>query len=372
MRRVLIPAMVACLGFVCSFTTGACGGGGTIFVVDPLTLFSGTYCLSGFEGDVGVPDEAKAQWGSLTPDGAGMVGASLLENVNGVLGGPFVQPPLPYTVDASGRLTLLVAGVPFLRGGLSAGGRLGCLAMVSNGVAPSIYLLGRKSSGLGTASLNGAYHAIVFFYDHTSMEDGTLFGATVTFDGAGTNSAAGSQNLQGVQGPVGPLPGTYSVAANGALLGDFFGGLVAVQGVVLLGGDVVLASGSTTAGEFPLLLALVKKTAGATNATLSGTYHTVGIRADNAPPPETWVSTVATISADGAGMASLGASTRNDDGVVTDLPAAGGAPYTVAGDGALDGNGGAVLGGVSASGDVAIFAGGSGAGDEPEFFFLMR
>ncbi len=378
MTRWHHAAVLFCVGLMLVLTTGACGSGSTTTTptgttttpTDPLALFSGTYCLAGFSGRAGAPDEGSTSWGDIVSDGAGMVvGGMTSNNENGVISGPnpIVPPNLPYAVNPGGYLELTLAFLPFLWGGISSTGAVAAVMQLSQN--PGIFILGKKSGSYTNASLNGAYFLCAFMYDQGALEDRTRWG-TATFDGAGGGNTNVSSNNQGViGGPVGAAL-NYNVAADGTVTGDLLG--FALTGAILDGGELIVLGGATAAGV-PILMLLVQSGAGLSNASLTGTYHVTAIEAENAPPPDTWLSFITTFAADGAGTFTVGAFTSNSDGSLTTFPPVGSTlDYAVAGNGLLNVNVGEMFGGVSPSGRYAIFAGGAGAGDDPQFFFLFK
>jgi hypothetical protein len=371
MHRLHVVCLIACLGL--GLTTSACGSGGgdrtAVTILDPQSQFSGTYCIVGFAGDAGLPDQARTTWGTVISDGSSMItGGMTFSNENGTVSGPnpVTPPPLDYNVDDDYQLAITFGGLPFLLGGLTSDGNVGCVCSIAN--EPGVFILGRKSGTYSNASLNGLYHLCAFFYDQAVMEDGTRWG-TVTFDGAGGGSTNTAANDQGVISGPAAMALTYAVASNGSVTGMMLGR--DVTGQILAGGELLTLAGDTVAGH-PIMIVLIRATTGASDATLSGTYHGLRLEANNGAPPDTWTSSVTRFVFDGAGMFTIGAVTNNMDGMVTTSPVGGGAPYAVLGNGELSFAGGAVMGAVSGSGRFVMAAGGTGAGDDPEFYVMVR
>jgi hypothetical protein len=290
----------------------------------------------------------------------------LFENTNGVLGGP-TSPgaAIPYTVDALRTFTWNL-GTPALRGGVSADGSVACLASILAGLDPAMFVMGRKSGTWSNADLAGLYFLCFFAYLNPS--DSAIFGTAVLDGAGGVSGGTVMENLDGA--PIGPSATmlTYAAAADGSLTGSFFG--LAATGAILAGGELILLSGGTVAADDPFLLLLVKAGAGLSNASLNGSYFAVGLEADTGPPPQ-WTSQTLSLTMDGAGGIAINGGTRSEDGVIFPVPP-GVSDYTVAANGALTVETGTFEGGVSPSGNYAIFAGGTGVGDAPTMFFLMR
>jgi len=345
---------------------GGGGGGGS----PALSLVSGTYSFVAFSGTDGTPDEASASWGEITADGAGMItGGTSTDNENGVLGTLSAVPTLPYTVDAARTFSLLSGGVPAWTGRVSANGQLAALGAVLAGESPGMILMGRKSGTSSAATVAGTYHWCVFGYDQTSMKDSAYWGS-LAFDGVSTANGSFSHNESGSITSVGSTPATYAVAADGTITLSF--GTDAYTGAVLAGGDLLILAGGTVATNVPLIMALIRTTSGASSTLLSGSYRFVGLKADNAPPPE-WSSATVDATADGISLLTLApGGIGNEDGVVGVFPSGGGPSYAVGSDGALDVSVGLYEGGVAPSGNFAMFAGQTGGASSPEFYFLVR
>ena len=150
-----------------------------------------------------------------------------------------------------------------------------------------------------------------------------------------------------------------------------------VVGGVLEGGDLIVFAGSSQATNIQLIGVLIRQSTTASLATLSGPYHDLARfgRAPAAAPGTTphWISSTGVANADGAGLLSFGAASINSDGMITTSPGGGSpADYAVAATGALSVQAGGFLGAVSPTGDFAVFAGATGTGGPPQFWFLLR
>ena len=345
---------------------GGGGGGGS-----PLGLLSGTYSFIAFGGTNGAPDEGNTSWGEIAADGAGtFTGGTVTNNVNGAVSPPSGTGSIGYDVDGARTFSLLggTGSTPDYTGKISADGSVAALASVSASTPPAILLMGRKAGTYSDASLSGLYHVCAFGYDPTVSSDLSYFGA-MTFDGLG--SAAGSLSLNVAALTSGPfaISLTYSTAPDGALTVAFSSD--GYKGQICAGGDLILLAGGTSTTEAPVVMVLVKGTAGASNALLSGAYGLVGLQADTSPPPE-WTSITIPATSDGLAMITLGAGGLvNEDSVITSAPVGGGPPYAVGPDGFLSVSSGTYEGGVAPSGNFAVFAGQTGSGT-PEFWFMVR
>lgn len=368
MRAAWTCVLVALLALGLVPGTTGCGSGGAVVVVPPGALFTGPYFLLAFLGDDDTPDEGRAIWGDFSADGAGgMSFGAASSNANGVTASGGGGAGL-YTLDASGVLEWQTpSALPFYRGGLSSDGAVCGLTSVSAPLPPLLVLGLRRGGTFDAASLAGTWHAVGFSYDHGALLDVSWWG-TVDFDGAGTGTASRTTNTAG--GIAGPAmnAGAYVVAPDGTLHYTHFG--APLQGGILAGGGLAVLTGTTTAGGWPTLLILVRAATAATAATLTGTYHAVGMEAPNAGVPE-WRSYLTTAAADGAGSITIHTGLSNSDGMVAAQPG-GTTTYGVAANGALTVAGGTQVGGVSASGRFAAFAGGTGAGNAPNVWFLLR
>ena len=368
MRNLIVVALVLALAAGLIFTTSACGGGGgTTTPVDPLTLFSGTYCTAMFLGNEPLM-QATGFWGTWVADGAGLLTAAgaVTLNRNGAIVGPIPSGPTPYTVDPSNVLRVQSAGMDLYQGGISGDGALACWSAIQTNARPLIAIMGRKSGAHSNASLNGLYHLVAFFYNSGGNQHGGWFG-TATFNGAGMGSTMTTINLDGNVGIPVMNNATYMVAADGGVTGNFLTGQD-LSGVILAGGELVILGGSTTGGQPPMIVVMIKASAGNSNASLAGNYTLVVMQGDTSPPPM-WSAAVAEATADGAGTINIGTAIQNEDGTITSGPV-GSSMVMVSPDGSF--GGGNIAGAVSQSGRVAVLTTGNTMGDDPDLWFFMR
>ncbi len=147
-----------------------------------------------------------------------------------------------------------------------------------------------------------------------------------------------------------------------------------LEGSIVANGDLVVLGGGA-AGQAPILVVLVKAAVGASNATLSGTYASALIAAFGTAPP-TWFSMITNAKTTSPGILELSPVLQNIDGMLT-VPVftSVGLDYAVLPDGRLLVEGGGpqnYRGGVSQSGDVAVFCGPANTGVGPQLWFLIR
>ncbi|MDA1194669.1 MAG: hypothetical protein O2894_05745 [Planctomycetota bacterium] len=349
----------------------ACGGGGGAGPANlSPALLTGPMCLQTYGGLGGPPPYQFGQFGQLTSDGLGMItSGAVTSNVDGVLTTGPLAAPLAYSISAAHRVSLANAGTT-LQGGISPAGDLLSLVDVRPGSAPTIAILARKVTGLAAAALAGTWHMCAFVSN--ASDDRALFGGVVTLDATLNATVSVGININGAITPaVAPVAwGTGTLGASGsfdlAVTGSVF------TGGVYAGGDVIVLSGSSSATHFQGLVVLIRQSATATAATFSGTYHTAIFFGDTTAFTD-YAAATSTISADGIGSWVLGPSTFNQNGIITNSAGGGGSsPYIVAPNGGLALASGTFVGGVSASGHVAVVAGRTIAGQTPQFLFLHR
>jgi len=349
-----------------------CGGGSGAPPGPTTDAFLGTYGQSQFKGDFGPPLTATARWGTITADGMGAITGGISTSVtNGVLG-----PTLPggtgsYTILAGNRMQWPIGAQVLAEGGISADGSLAVLGVVLPGQGATIAHLARRGAGYSQASLSGTYHYAHFLASATGTGDATLWGA-VTFDGAGAATYTLWSNVDGViSGPMAPT-GSYSVAADGALLLGAAGG--SHIGTIARGGDIGLFSGSASGSLSAGFGVFVKYSTAASNATFSGPYHFTAMSADSVALPLTnWRALTGTLNADGAGHFTYASLTQMDDhGVVAPVPGPFmPLPYTVVANGGMT-IGTNAVGAISSDGSVAAFIGGTTPGGILTFWLLIR
>lgn len=362
-RRV--ATCLALLGLLLGLAAGlpACGGGGG----DDggggglNALMRGGYYVFALEGEEDPPGTylVRSSYGSVTFDGIETVFGSLAYNENGVTGGPETVLE-EYYIGTGGVISLEGSSGAFALGGISRDARVGVLGTRLDDERPQILAVARRGSGFSEASLSGGFHVVSWDFDGAKVHRG-LAGmlnaaggnATLEYDTVNEN---GMQEL-GFDDAV-----AYAVNANGsftwnaAATPDFTGQLVA-------SGEFGIAH-ATSMG--PAHLALIRETAGASEATLDGEYFLVGFRYNSAGTGYT--SETGRLYPNGAGGGSWSL-TFNDSGMITGQ----GGPltqYTVQGNGELSVtfDGIEAEGGVSADGRFAILGGG---GSGPPYFAIL-
>lgn len=306
----------------------------------------------------------------------------VLSHTNSALD-PLVPLPLVYGVAADGVLSLDLAGVLGMEGGVSADGALAVASTVSGGES-HLGLMLRPSGAYGPSSLAGEYHAGLYAVDRAGTFQTASYRLRLVLDGVGAVTGVGLAwvNLNGMVSAGAPsMAGTYAVGADGTVLVDLGSGN-ALVGAALAGGSVVIVTGPTTAGasETQLLLVLVRTGSGMTAAALSGSYWVAGIR--GATPtlgPVTPFTGIVTFHgsavADGAGTLGIGAVRQSDEGIVsfTMLPPS--PTYVVGPSGELTAGTPTVqnqYGAVSPDGRFAFLAGSTVSGEPPQLHVLVR
>ena len=342
-------------------------------LLPPAALFNGTYFYQALAGNFPVP-AGFSWWGDLTADGVSEITGGALggnDGVGGISSGP--APTVSYTVDAARRMTWPGGGPFNLQGGTAADGSVATMGSIGLTGWPGLAILVRRGGTFDLASLNDTYHLNGFCSSGTSD---ISFWGTVTFDGNGGASSTfsvfdGDRRLDARQCPV----QTYTVAADGTTTYTISGPL-ATQGGILLGGDLVVLTGSTVAAGPNCLVVLIRQSAAASASTLSGNYHIGAFFADAGAPPPNFSSFTGTGSSDGVSTLTTNVGgTINVDGVVTSWPlAVTNDAYTVSADGTLTLTtaGTTLIGGVSPTGDYAVLSGGTTAGSLPQLWFLVR
>jgi hypothetical protein len=225
---------------------------------------------------------------------------------------------------------------------------------------------GGSGGGGGGGALDGEFHAVRFrastpvtasaFWGPATSDDDLL---EFTFD-------------RNVNGSLGASAEEFDVSESGGnlFLEDTASGEAIHEGSLAAGGNVFVA-GSVRSGDLPEIFAMTRRGSGASDDDLSGEYHAVVFRFDGSG-----VSTVGTASFDGAGSGSLlpGALT-NTDGAIGAALAPAPMTYSVALDGEVDFAftfGAAFEGGLDPSGTIALTAGSTAAGEDPQVFFLLK
>jgi cysteine-rich repeat protein len=374
--------LVECGDGVLNVTAGEeCDDGNTIVgdgcdatcLLPPAALFNGTYFYQALAGNFPVP-AGYSWWGDLIADGVSEITGGTLSWNNGA-GGIFSDsaPEIFYTVDAALRMTWPGGGPFNAQGGIASDGSVATLSSIGATGWPGLAILVRRGGTFDLGSLNDTYHLTAFC---SSGANDAAAWATSTFDGLGGADEVISVNSNGtVAGPSPNTTQTYTVAADGTTTYTFGAGHLPIQGGILLGGDLVVLSGTTTP-DAPCLFVLIRQSTAASASTLSGDYHIGAFFADAGAPPPHFSSFTGTGSADGVSTVTTNTGgTINIDGVVGPFPAAmTNDSYTVAADGTLSVTiaGTTLVGAVSPSGDYAALAGGTTLGSFPQFWFFVR
>jgi hypothetical protein len=281
------------------------------------------------------------------------------------------QDALDFTVSDDGDFALvdpaedetILAGCVAEDGGAIAAGS------VRDGEDPLVFLMTRQTTGATAADLSGAYRFTFFAFDGSARSTSGVG----SFDGAGSGvlSAGALVNVDGALDTATlASPLATSVGSNGSVSLTFaLGGLV-FQGGMDPSRELLLFGGSSTPGTLAGLLLFVKAATSASNATFQGDYCMVGFSFDFGTPAMR--SFTGVLSADGAGNATA-QGTANVQGTIAPTLAAS-YTYAVAPDGTLTLTTpeGALVGGISQSGDFAIVGGPNTGGADPAMYLLVR
>jgi hypothetical protein len=350
--------------------SGSSGGGSAAFL-HPDTLFAGSYFVAGIQGEQEGAESIAAYWGSATSAGAGEVELASASNRLGVVDPLSAPESIPYGVGLDRLFEIIpqYPGISFFRGGICENGDMAAAAGVLADFQPTVLLLGRRGGTHDESSLAGIYRYARYGGTVAGVTNVAGWG-TFTFDGAGGGSYELNVNQEGVVfGPANPLF-TYEVDPDGTLRLDLGGG-AELEGAVVAGGDVLLASGGTLPGSDPVTCVLVRQGAGLADADFVGEYFMLALLHD--PATGAYSAFTGVLVADGAG-ASYFLGLRNEDGVVT-VQEADTVATSVAPDGTVTfttSSGDSFLGGMSPDGRFVAAAGTTNAGGAPIFLFLMR
>ena len=310
-RSRLFCTLASCLLAAC---LAACGGGSGSSNSPDESLLSGDYQFWALLGRQSMPDEGTTVWGTSTADGMGGLASTATDNVGGSVTTPFMFGGA-YTVSDVRATTLVPDSGETFSGWTNAAGSLSTMGSVGSMNAPSILALLKLGSGFTDASLSGDYFAC--YYVVLGGGETVSYWGTLTFDGTGGVTGSLSYNLNGssIGGPTAVMPSTYSVAGNGQTTFTFGTG-ENFEGATLAGGDLLLLVGDTRDMFPPFAGILVRKTSGASAATLNGTYQIVGLEKGDMGG---FASVTGSIEADGMGglVANF---TRNDNGTISPVP----------------------------------------------------
>ena len=373
MRTTALFLALSLLG-VClaSGMTGCGGGSGAPPPTASKNLFAGSYDVAAVWGmQIPAPSRVAGMWGTAVADGVQSVSVDIASNELGVIDPAYLTGTIDYSIGLDRTLGWRSTGGPFLdvwSGGISADGHVAAVASVQPS-QPTVFLLTRRVGSWSDASLEGDYHLCGFSFNYVlALHTGWM--GTITFDGTGGASVSVGANYDGTIAPFGPSPVSYAVAANGVVTLDF-GGSITVQGSITGGGDVVIASGSTTSDGPAAIYALVRASAATSAATFSGEYHVAGFAKDILTNEHRCMT--GWMRPDGA----TDVSWITSNVVERDAGVRGGGvgTFTVVGNGSLlistqlTDN---LRGAVSPTGDFAVLGRISDPGSDPTFLFLYR
>jgi hypothetical protein len=141
------------------------------------------------------------------------------------------------------------------------GGDLVVLAGPTNGAAPCLVVLIRKSTAASASTLSGDYHIGAFLTDaNAPTPNFSSFTGTGSSDGVSTvtTNMGGTINVDGVLGPwpAAVTKDSYTVAVDGTLSVMIAG--TTLVGAVAPSGDYAVLTGGRTMGSFPQLWFLVR------------------------------------------------------------------------------------------------------------------
>ncbi len=367
--RILLLVFVVVLGAGLVLSTGACGSGdGTTTLPVGPPLFSGTYFFSLFFLSDGAPDDGRAFWGTASSDGAANWTPTVGQNENGVITAPMTVPlPYQYTIAADRTWTWQQFGTDVARGGITADGRVINAATIAPGSTPGIMMMIRREGSFGLASLNGVYHVCALLYDFGPPHLEAWWG-TATFNGAGGATFSFVANEDGTITPPAGGPTAYTVAADGTMTINAPPGAV-YEGGILLGGDLAIVSGSTTATRDPGVLIFIRQGSDLGTGSAVGNYFLAGASRDGGGGFE---SVTGPATFDGGGNVVVNF-TRNDDGTVAaDPPMA--ATYVIAPNGTVTVNAGgdSFAGAISPDSRFMMISGETSGSGNPQINFLLK
>ena len=359
MSRVLVVLLVAS-----ALVFQGCGGGGGGGGDDDAdaSLLTGNYFLCVFGANDGMPDEGLAAWAVCALDGTDTLTGTAGQNIGGSVSGP-IPANATYTVAGDRQSTFLFGGSVGYAGWTDASGSIASAGNVSAGQQPAWLTLMKLGSGFADADLQGDWFMLV--YGVSLGGSATTYWGSTSLDAMAEGTFTYDANSEGTL-----LSNMASVAATVAANGQvsLSIGSTNYEGAVHASKNLVVLTGSTTNGEWPYIVVLVRKTSGASAATLSGTYQLVGIERDGGG----FASLTGSVVADGMGSVTATFS-KNSDGVISNSgPEIVG--YTVGADGALvvDPMGEPLEGGLSSGGTFAAFGGPTPAMTNPRLYLLMR
>jgi cysteine-rich repeat protein len=341
-------------------------------LLPPAALFNGTYFYQAFAGNFPA-FTGYSWWGDVVADGVNQITGGTLgwnDGAGGISSGPV--PALSYTVNAARRMTWPVGGPFNVQGGIAIDGSVATLSSIGATGWPGLSILVRRGGTFDLGSLNGTYSLSGLLSDVSG--DFAIWG-TVVFDGIGGANESFMVNRNGTQAGPFDTAQSYTVAADGTTTYTSAPANVPIQGGILMGGDLVVLTGTTVVGP-PSLIILIRQSAAASASTLSGNYHIGAFVFDVGAPPPYFSSFTGTASSDGVNTLTTNVGgTINVDGVVGPWPpSVTNDAYTVLPDGTLTMTtaGTTLVGSVSPTGAYAAVAGGMTAGSIPQLWFMVR
>lgn len=176
--------------------------------------------------------------------------------------GPTPSTVQTYTVAADGTVTHTVGALDSpTQGGILMGGDLLLLSGPTDGEAPCLLVLIRRSDSASASVLSGNYHIGAFLADAGAPPPHfSSFTGTRSADGVGTvtTNAGGTINIDGVVGsfPAAMTNDSYTVAADGTLSVTL--ATTTLVGAVSPTGDYAVLAGGMTVGSLPQLWFLVR------------------------------------------------------------------------------------------------------------------
>lgn len=353
-------AIVAVLALLMGCGGGSSGSGGGLSnasVTGPYTFV----CLT---GSLTAPTQG-ARFGTITTDGSG--------GYTGVLGSNNGTTSTAPVAGATGTYFVLLGGALQLDstqyGGMNSDVTAGVAAETDDGTSPSICVLLKRVGTYSEATMSGNYHhgflASFGPAGGSSSWSTTALGST-SFDGLGQMTyATAATNDSGTQSTTGGGSAAYSLTAAGdltvsTLAGNCLGGATA-------DGVFAVAAGALPGAGGPALTVFLKKGSGMNASAFSGSYFFVALESDPTSSHQ-WRGTTGLATADGTGTLSIGSTTVNTDGVITQPTSS--RPFTVGADGTLTSQ--TEVGGVSQDGRFAFLCGGTTANSSPAIYVFIR
>ena len=259
---VLIPVLTLLI-------LSACGGGSSSSNSAPSfnnANLSGTFFTTSLDQSGGII----AEFGDTTFDGKG--NGTFTGNYGSISGANQAESDSgTYSVNSNGSFTLTGTSGSVTNCGLSADTNTAVYASVSNNTYQSIGVLVKSaSSGSSNASLSGTYYL-------ASLDQAEGFTAefgSITFDGKGNGTFAGTMGSSTGANQADNDSGTYSVNPNGAV--TFTGSAGSLMNCGLSADTNTVVCSTVKNVAYQNIAVMVKAgSGGSSNANLSGTYYMV-------------------------------------------------------------------------------------------------